>query len=291
MQTTLIQSRTSAVSSIPRWLRDFCANLKPIGGGLNAGVVTMTPDIALKILNERNNKNRSLRNTVVSRYSRDMSDNRWRLNGEPIILDDAGHLLDGQHRLNAIVNADRNVEIVLLVGVQSDSMESLDQGIVRTTGDVLGIAGEVNTLQLAAAASWMWRHENNKLSNSTCRPTRAEAFDIIERHPKLRASVSAAGSLARGLAGGLSIHAFLHCLFTEISPADADFFYKSLNEGVGLSSTSPILALRNRLADRTNRFTPFEYIDLTVKAWNLYRSKSPCYKLALSRNGCFQNPE
>lgn len=288
MQTALAPTK---VSTIPRWLRDFCASLKPIGRGLSAGVVTMTPDIASKILSECNSKNRSLRENVVTRYSRDIHDNCWRLNGEPVILDSDGRLLDGQHRLSAIVVADRMVDIVLLSGVQSDLMDSLDQGVVRTTGDVLGISGEVNTLQLAAAASWIWRYENRKLNNSSARPTRAEALAIIERHPQLRRSVSIAGTLVKGISGGLSVHAFLHCIFSEISSDDADLFYKSLGEGVGLSSTSPILALRNRLADRTNRFTPFEYVDLTIRAWNFYRNRMPCSKLALSRNGCFSDPE
>lgn len=36
-------------------------------------------------------------------YARDLTRNRWRCNGEPIQIDTNGTLINGRHRLNAIV--------------------------------------------------------------------------------------------------------------------------------------------------------------------------------------------
>lgn len=285
-------NRTAETMDMPRWQRDAFANLKPIGYGMRAGVVSIAPPLATQILAHCNKRNRNLKTNNVVRLSRDIAEGNWKVNGEPIIFDDRGMLLNGQHRLSAVIASELSIDTVVIFGVPSDTLESIDQGCVRTTGDVLSIDGESKTAILAAAASWMWRWENKKMGDSgSQRPTRAEAIDTLARHPQLRSSVAFIDSVLRGVSGKGSIHGFLHCLFSEIDAAAAQQFYELLASGAGLSATSPILALRNRLSDRTSRLRPTEYIDLTIRAWNLYRQNVPCHKLQLSRNGTIPQPE
>ena len=64
--------------------------------------VTITPGDAEQML-ESNEANRNMRARVVSAYARDMETDRWLVTGETIKIGRHGELLDGQHRLQAII--------------------------------------------------------------------------------------------------------------------------------------------------------------------------------------------
>jgi hypothetical protein len=62
--------------------------------------MTVTPDQALKWLEDTNTNNRSVRDIHVQRLASDMKNGKWRgFNGEAIRFDSLGRLVDGQHRL------------------------------------------------------------------------------------------------------------------------------------------------------------------------------------------------
>lgn len=65
-----------------------------LSGALQAEEVGFDPDLAREYLPR-----------VVTRYARDMAAGRWVMNGEPLILDPEGNLLDGRHRLAAVIEA------------------------------------------------------------------------------------------------------------------------------------------------------------------------------------------
>lgn len=62
----------------------------------------ITPEIAQLMLGKTLN-NRNLNEKVISIFARDMQEGRWALTGDPIKLDRDGNLIDGRHRLRAIV--------------------------------------------------------------------------------------------------------------------------------------------------------------------------------------------
>lgn len=57
----------------------------------------------------RNSNNRNLRGQVIASYARDMKSGAWVLNGETVKIASNGQLLDGQHRLNAVVESGQTV--------------------------------------------------------------------------------------------------------------------------------------------------------------------------------------
>src|SRR5437870_5147015 len=73
------------------------------------------PELATRWL-EGNVHNRKLREDVVARYARDMKAGRWLLTHEPIAFNKNGDtLVDGQHRLWAVVESGATVAPVLTV--------------------------------------------------------------------------------------------------------------------------------------------------------------------------------
>ncbi|WP_257264502.1 ParB/RepB/Spo0J family partition protein [Endozoicomonas sp. ONNA2] len=95
----------------------------------------MTPEMAENILEERNGRNRKISKELVRRISRDIKNDRWIFNGQPIIFDDEGHLIDGQHRLTAIARSGKAVETLVVSGIEDKkAFHTIDHGKPRTFG-------------------------------------------------------------------------------------------------------------------------------------------------------------
>ncbi len=62
----------------------------------------ITPGQSEEWLKNNNKHNRPLSRKDIERYAASMESGRWLLNGETIIFDNTGNLLNGQHRLVAV---------------------------------------------------------------------------------------------------------------------------------------------------------------------------------------------
>lgn len=100
------------------------------------------PDQALQWLETANTNNRKVSSTHVQRLARDMADGKWRLTHAGIAFGPEGTLLDGQHRLWAVVEADIPVEMHVWFNIDPESMMTIDCGKTRSMADILNIAGE-----------------------------------------------------------------------------------------------------------------------------------------------------
>ena len=103
--------------------------------------MTVTPDQALNWLDNTNTRNRKLSEAYAERLARDISQGRWLLTHEGIAFDPHGVLLDGQHRLWAIVLADKPVQMYVWFDVTSDALMAINNGKSRSTVDILRLAG------------------------------------------------------------------------------------------------------------------------------------------------------
>ena len=115
--------------------------LKPAPGDLTVERVKIGPDRALEWLEMANTNNRKISERHVQRLARDMREGKWRLTHNGIAFAPDGTLLDGQHRLWAITMADVPIEMIVWRNVDPDSMMAIDCGKLRSTADILNIAG------------------------------------------------------------------------------------------------------------------------------------------------------
>lgn len=67
--------------------------------------VQMTPGLAKKMLASNADNQRNLRMSKVEQYVRDMLAGHWPITGETIKVATDGALIDGQHRLTAVLHA------------------------------------------------------------------------------------------------------------------------------------------------------------------------------------------
>ena len=118
-------------------------------GNVKAQVEVITPEIAREYL-KFNQVNRPLNKTTVDYYADQMKRGQWMMNGEAICFADGGLLINGQHRLNAIIKADVSVQILVVRGVSQDAFITFDNGRNRTMGDVFSLIDVPNANNVAA---------------------------------------------------------------------------------------------------------------------------------------------
>ena len=105
-------------------------------------VLDVDPPQAFRWL-EGNTHNRPVNQLHVERLARDMVADRWRLTHQGIAFDNTGLLIDGQHRLWAIIQANVTVKLRVFFNEPTENRHVLDTGERRTNLDVLNITGEV----------------------------------------------------------------------------------------------------------------------------------------------------
>lgn len=98
-------------------------------------LVKVTPKMAAAWLEM--NKNRKVRKDRVALLVRAILGDRWVTTHQGIAFDMEGGLIDGQHRLSAIVEAGIPVRMLVTTNLPRESMVAMDRGAVRDTGDTL----------------------------------------------------------------------------------------------------------------------------------------------------------
>jgi hypothetical protein len=96
----------------------------------------ITPSRAKELL-EANINNRRVKDEVVNRYAQDILAGRWKEDtGEVIKISKSGIVLDGQHRLYAIIKANTPIFLHIVYGIDDSVSDVLDTGSVRSASDV-----------------------------------------------------------------------------------------------------------------------------------------------------------
>lgn len=107
---------------------------------MKTSIETITPQLARNIL-ANNKSNRHVNTTTVAHYADAISRGQWELNGEAIKIAHNGRLLDGQHRLMAVIKSGVPIQTLVIKGLSAEVFDTLDQGRVRTGGDLLSSMG------------------------------------------------------------------------------------------------------------------------------------------------------
>ena len=108
---------------------------------MESNIENITPEIAKEYL-KHNIKNRKVKPKTVEAYARDIIRGKFATTHQGIAFDENGDLLDGQHRLLAIVMSDRPVTMMVTRGMPRDTICSVDRGITRSVRDVFSIEYE-----------------------------------------------------------------------------------------------------------------------------------------------------
>lgn len=263
---------------------------KPIG----VEKVDVTPELAREWLGF-NTHNRNLREQIVHQYAQDMRADCWKWNGEAIKFAIDGALLDGQHRLAAIIEAGVSVPMLVVVDLAPLTQETMDSGVRRKFSDALALRGETNVVAVASItrAVATWEAGYRRLNDRRFIPTNAQLFATLERHPWLRDIAKAAIVTSRGCGLPTSVIGLCWWLFGQKDADDAEHFFARLADGQGLVKGMPIYELRETVDGRNHpvrgeRSTMY-LTAITIKAWNAFRAGEAVGVLRFRSGGT--NPE
>ncbi len=258
-------------------------------------VVTVTPAMAREWLDRDDWNNRPLNAQAVTRYARDMSRSEWYLNGEPLIFNGT-KLLDGQHRLAAVVAAGIPVKFAVIDNVDQDAFLTIDTGRKRTVSDTLVIAGEQNTAHMGATLQ-IFHHlyTFNNINSTSFDPSRMDVARHIERlgSERIQESISYGRTVHRILGGSASLYAALHLYLGIFHREQANTFFETLAEGDGLYPGSPIRTLRNYLLNQRPGSTQSDrrkVAAVTITAWNARRRGYSLSRLAYNSSKPLAKP-
>lgn len=109
------------------------------GKFIQVEVRKITVSAAEKLL-EKNHNNRKPRKSHIQHLARQMSKGRWKLSPQPIVVTKSGYLVDGQHRMIAVVESGATIEVLVAIipdESQQEIFTVLDQGAARSVADIL----------------------------------------------------------------------------------------------------------------------------------------------------------
>jgi hypothetical protein len=229
--------------------------------------------------------NREKSQVVVDQFANSMLRDAWEDNGAPIIIAVGNKLMDGQHRLRAVIQSGIARDFVVVRGVNPDTFGTIDIGSRRGLKDVLSILKEKNAPTLAAAISTHSAYTKGRTFRPKLRrhsPTPTEQARYLEKNPSLRKSVAfvvAFGSVIGHLKISKGSMAALHALFAAKDRPFANDFITKLITGEEITRRNPdqpVRRVRAKLLDdatqRAGSLSQQEKCVVVSLGWNAARN-------------------
>lgn len=267
-------------------------------GPLRSQWIEVTPELAQRWL-KNNFRNRTVREDVVSAYARDMANGRWVYTHQGIAFNDRDELIDGQHRLHAVILSGlASVRMMVTFGLPSKidgqemtTMDAVDRGAMRSVADQLKIQHGMKNGSVIAMIS-------NSIApicsmERTRRLSVGQTLEIYRLFEPAIQWVIAHRSHATGLrqAGVMAGFAFAIAAQPghEISTTPIQLMFEALVDGEGINPRSGMAALRAFLtsdeAKLLTRGTDRALSELVLQAIYLQFNRKKVLKLFPSVQG------
>jgi hypothetical protein len=231
-----------------------------------------------------NTSNRPLSKSAVRGFAEAMVRGDWLVTHQGIAFDTNGVLVDGQHRLAAIIEADLPVELTVFTDVEPNTFDVLDTGKKRNAADVLAIEGEKSTATLAAMVRTVWQFENRPeatWSGGGAAVTNHQIVQTLEAHPKIRDFVAVGERIATEtgmIKSAAGAAAYLVEQANKREKAKLAEWYEGVIDGAGLGKNDPRLVFRRTMFAMARkqagvvqrRRDTREHVALYVKAFNAW---------------------
>lgn len=250
---------------------------------MNVTMQSIGPALARQML-ENNTGNRPINPSHVDILAKEMLRGQWKVNGDTICLNDY-RIIDGQHRLLAIVKSGVTIQTLLVAGLDSDVFDTKDVGRRRSAADTLSVRGEVETKKLASALVVVDRYMTSRMVNCV-RYTNTEIEGLLESYPEVRRSIGACRETKKLVAQ--SVLVACHYLFSRLDIEQADVFIRQLISGLGLEEGEAVYVLRERLMKNSlakAKLSQHYIMALIIKAWNSRRAGKAIRNLRYRETG------
>jgi hypothetical protein len=248
--------------------------------------IVITPEMARELLTN-NTANRPIKPNHIIFLMKEIVSGNWKFNGDPIRIGHDGSLIDGQHRLTAVIRTGIAIETLLIDGLDPKVFDTIDSGARRSTGDTLSVFGEKNGRNLAAALVVVNDlimgkndfHHTVKISNS-------EILDMLNKYSGIRESLYWGRAIDK--LAPFSVSVALHYLFSLKNKDKANTFFEAIHTGVNINNNDPTYWLRRRMIENAtskSKMTRRYMAALFIKAWNAHTTSKKMRSLKFCETG------
>lgn len=262
-----------------------------IPGGLNDDViiqeVLLTPSEAAKWL-EANALNRPVRERHVKFLAEEIRSGNWQLNGQAIIISDGEEVLDGQHRLKAVIEAGISIRTLVIYGIKRDAFKTIDTGVIRTGGDALILhypdKGNGIAKAVSIAVPWCYILEM-RFTGKRGRISNSEILEYVKEHPSLWECCEIINGMGKDRVLSLGAGTALYEITQRKDSELADEFIRKVYTGELLEHSDPEYILRTALIRDLSSVKkyPLEIkMKMCIKAWNLRRRNAQGSRSAIT---------
>ena len=249
---------------------------------LSTNLEMITPELARALL--KSDGNRPFRRALALRYDESMNRGAWTINGESIKIGESGRLLDGQHRLHAVILHGRPVEMLVTRGIVNEQQAflTMDSGSKRKTADRLYGMQEKNVYALSATLRWTYRYLwGPTTQKGSASPDADELCKMLEEMPEIRDLLHHYEGFRRAGFSGSMMCALLYGA-SQYNQDLALRFAEQCILGANLIMTDSVYHLRSRaISNRTGvlRTPDVVMFALSIKAWNAMALRTPMKQL------------
>jgi hypothetical protein len=233
--------------------------------------------------------NRKPREHYITHLAGVLRRNEWSVNGETIIFDRNGNLIDGQHRLKACILANIPIWVLVVRGVDPEVAQlTIDVGVGRNPTDTLDRHGYKGS-GLSTVLNMIAKLRAGKsVNNHQIKLTNQQIIAMLDAEPNIPDSIPVGLRIKRLTYGVPSVSSALHYLFSTYASEDADVFFR----GVGDGNTGDVrdrlrdALIRDRVGRKKGQHADSRYhAALIIKAWNLWREGKTVSKLTFRTGG------
>lgn len=241
----------------------------------------ITPAMAQELL-KKNKDNRPVNKDHVDYLAEQMKQGKWKYTGESIKLSTKDRLLDGQHRLLAVIQSNTTIEVLFIDDLDENIFACLDTGRNRKASDILAIEGVDHSAKIAAMTRFILGFKKEKYgdtanygANGKNKITNMEVLTFYKRNKENINRSYKFGFDRNNKIVPPAMLAGMHYIFSEKDEQHATYFCDRLKDGIGLSAEHAILKLRERLINSLTtraKISATERLALIVKAWCFFRA-------------------
>ena len=255
-------------------------------------VMDISPEVAESMLSE-NSRNRKIDKYRVALYATQMQEGKWRLNGEPIILSESGSLLNGQHRLSAVIASGVTIKSLVVNGIPDSDFDTIDQGKPRTNGDIFSIAGMTNAHDKSSIVG-QYMFIERLAGLGYYKPKKIPAHDLLDFYYKNKELVEEAVNISEAISKKIKFsQTRIGGMYIYLSSyGDVKEFFGIMHKPDNVPYKHPANILRDSLRNVKSHHTDYsKFYTYFISAWNHYVDGNEISMLRYSSESALPTPK
>lgn len=249
----------------------------------------VTPNKAKALLSKNFELQRKPREYIIERYASDMASGQWNEDvGGIIVISDTGKVIDGQHRLAAVVKSGVPVKFYVQTGVEENAYKVIDNGVSRKVTDVMTCKNKTTASAIAKMSASIVK--GTPIRSFTLGITNVSKSDIIEYYENNSRIIDKAAAYSHRMksilrkvsAQGLSMA--LYIMMHDDEDA-VDYFVECFMETLPSDERVASYKSQAQTAIINDKWDKYRQLAMTLRCLEAIRDDEPKFGKFVNTNG------